>query len=99
MSQLVIQECKAGNPQVLSDVRRITGENDKYIPTDPKELCNRIFFTCYMGTVNSSNETKQRSADLANQIGSYHLSLTIDEIVKSFSTVFTQVIILNFYKI
>ena len=44
-----------------------------YIPTDPKELASRIFVTCYMGTENSSEETRKRASDLADEIGSHHM--------------------------
>ena len=40
---------------------------------DPKELAGRIFVTCYMGTENSSEETRKRASDLAEEIGSYHM--------------------------
>jgi NAD+ synthase (glutamine-hydrolysing) len=39
------------------------------VPTDPREFCGRIFHTCYMGTENSSNDTRQRAKDLAQAIG------------------------------
>ena len=55
---------------VLADVRRLTFDPD-YTPSDPRELCSRLLVTCYMGTVNSSEETRQRAEDLANQIGRY----------------------------
>ena len=57
--------------QVISDARRITGEPEgsEYIPIDPRELSNRIFHTCYMGTENSSPETRKRAKDLAEAIG------------------------------
>lgn len=54
--------------QVLQDVRRIVGDAG-YVPTDPKELCNLLLTTCYMGSENSSSETRQRSEELASQIG------------------------------
>lgn len=44
-----------------------------YIPTDPKELASRIFVTCYMGTENSSEETRKRASNLAEEIGSHHM--------------------------
>ena len=72
MCHEVCKEVKNGNLQVLKDVRRIVNDPD-YLPEEPKELCERIFVTCYMGTINSSNETKQRAADLSKDIGSYHL--------------------------
>lgn len=54
--------------KVLSDVRRILGDGE-YTPSNPNELCNRILVTCYMGTENSSKETKKRAASLAAAIG------------------------------
>lgn len=92
MCHLVVKECNEGNQTVLDDVRRIVADStNKYIPTDPKELCNRIFYTCYMGTKNSSEETKKRAEALGKQIGSYHIAVTIDQIVDSFLPVFAQV--------
>jgi hypothetical protein len=57
--------------QVIADARRIVGEvhESKYLPIDPKEFCGRIFHTCYMGTENSSIETRKRAKDLADAIG------------------------------
>jgi len=57
--------------QVIADARRMTGEpeDSEYLPTDPKEFSNRIFHTCYMGTENSSAETRNRAKDLAKTIG------------------------------
>jgi NAD+ synthase (glutamine-hydrolysing) len=56
---------------VIADARRIAGEpeDSEYLPTDPKEFCARIFHTCYMGTENSSLETRKRAKDLAEAIG------------------------------
>lgn len=93
MCRLVEQDAKKGIQQVIRDARRIIGEDEEkseYIPT-AQDFCSKIFFTCYMGTVNSSEETKNRAAAVAKEIGSTHLSLTIDEIVKSYSEVFKQV--------
>lgn len=57
--------------RVIADARRMTGEpeHSDYLPTDPKEFANRIFHTCYMGTENSSPETRKRAKDLAESIG------------------------------
>lgn len=57
--------------QVIADARRIVGEehDSKYLPVDAKEFCGRIFHTCYMGTENSSIETRKRAKDLADAIG------------------------------
>lgn len=44
-------------------------EDSDYVPSDAKEFCGRIFHTCYMGTENSSVETRKRAKDLATAIG------------------------------
>ena len=71
-----INSVKRGNLLTLTDIRKVV-RDPSYVPTDPKELCNRIFVTCYMGTVNSSTETRDRAAKLAQEIGSYHLGMLI----------------------
>lgn len=58
--------------KVLSDIRKILGDTD-YTPSHAADLCNRLLVTCYMGTENSSNETKHRANTLAAQIGRYVL--------------------------
>ena len=74
MCRLVCLSIKRGNLQTISDVRKIVNDST-YIPNDHKELCARIFVTCYMGTENSSVDTQTRSKNLANDIGSYHLGM------------------------
>lgn len=56
---------------MIADARRMTGEpeDSEYLPTDPKEFANRIFHTCYMGTENSSAETRGRAKQLSEAIG------------------------------
>jgi len=73
---------------VLADVRRVTGDQG-YTPTDPQELCNRLLVTCYMGSENSSEETKARARKLSQQIGSYHLHIVIDTAVKAVLGIFS----------
>lgn len=87
MCHQVVHAVKLGNLQVLSDVQRIVGD-PSYLPMDSKELCNRIFFTCYMGSKNSSQETKDNASELAQQIGSYHLNISIDVAVTAVIGIF-----------
>eukprot|EP00918_Siedleckia_nematoides_P064168 GHVU01139532.1.p1 GENE.GHVU01139532.1~~GHVU01139532.1.p1 ORF type:complete len:682 (-),score=68.81 GHVU01139532.1:5-1807(-) len=86
MTQLVALEARLGNKQIIEDARRLAGLplDDPYIPTDAKEFCSRIFFTAYLGSKNSSEETKSRAAAVAKEIGANHLALTIDDITESF---------------
>ncbi|MCA9960238.1 MAG: NAD(+) synthase, partial [Anaerolineales bacterium] len=90
MCQMVISEVQAGNAQVLADARRLAGDNE-YIPTEAAEFANRILHTCYMGTRNSSKETRVRAKELAAQIGSHHLDINIDTVVESVVNLFVWV--------
>ncbi len=87
MCKLVVAAVEKGDEQVVDDVRRVVGEPD-YLPKNGKELCGRIFVTCYMGSENSSEETRARAKALAQQIGSYHMSASIDMAVKAFLGIF-----------
>ncbi|KAF0524580.1 glutamine-dependent NAD synthetase with GAT domain-containing protein [Gigaspora margarita] len=93
MCRLVVEAASNGDNQVIVDARRITGEKEDsdYVPTDPNELANRIFHTCYMGTINSSKETRERAKKLANAIGCYHIDMNMDNVVSSVVTLFSLV--------
>lgn len=91
MCRLVVKEAAEGNRHVLEDARRLACEDETYIPTDPREFAGRIFYTCYMGTSNSSNETRKRAKDLAAVIGSYHTDLDMDTVVTSIHKLFTLI--------
>ena len=93
MCQMVAQAAQAGNGQVIRDARRITGESgdSTYLPIDPRELANRIFYTCYMATQNSSKATRNRAKQLTDQIGSYHLSVNIDSVVAALYSLFVGI--------
>lgn len=93
MCRLVSEAAAKGDKDVISDARRIAGEPESsdYMPLDPKEFCGRIFHTCYMGTANSSAETRSRAKDLAKAIGSYHVDLNMDTVVTAVQTLFSLV--------
>jgi len=97
MCTLVCEAAQKGDKQVIEDARRIAvGDqeldgDDAYIPKDPRELCGRLFATCYMGSANSSSETRQRAAQLASEIGSYHLNVDIDAVTSALVSVFVLV--------
>lgn len=93
MCQMVAQAAQAGNQQVIRDARRIVGESQDsaYLPTDPREFANRIFYTCYMATQNSSKATRDRAKALTDQIGSYHLSVNIDSVVAALYSLFVGI--------
>ncbi|CEH16715.1 glutamine-dependent nad synthetase with gat domain-containing protein [Ceraceosorus bombacis] len=78
---------------VLEDLRRIVGEKEEsdWIPASPQDVCNRLFVTCYMGTSNSSVDTRSRAKQLALAIGSYHIDLNMDLIITAIVQLFTLV--------
>lgn len=94
MTKLIYAEIKSGkNPQVLTDLLRIVGEEEEctWIPKSPLEIANRLFCTAYMGMEkNSSPETRKRAADLAKSIGSHHLDFDIDPVNDAQVTLLTS---------
>ena len=78
--------------QVLADVRRLT-RSPAYTPASWRELCGKLFFTCYMASSYSGEETTTRAATLAEQIGAVHSSIVIDPITTALKQTFacTQV--------
>ncbi|KAI8072698.1 hypothetical protein BC940DRAFT_339223 [Gongronella butleri] len=90
MCRLVVQEAQQGNQQVIEDARRLMGDENAEL-TDPRELAQRIFYTCYMGTQNSSTETRARAKSLADTIGAYHTDLNMDTVVQSIQSLFSFV--------
>ncbi|KAG0258698.1 glutamine-dependent NAD(+) synthetase [Actinomortierella ambigua] len=93
MCRLVVRSCSKGDQQTIADARHVAGESaeSEYIPTDPREFANRIFHTCYMGTTNSSVETRARSKELAETIGSYHIDMNMDTVVAALQALFTLI--------
>ncbi|KAK7745685.1 hypothetical protein SLS62_009651 [Diatrype stigma] len=84
MCRMVIEACKAGNEQVIADVKRLAKYGEGKIPETAEELCNQVFHTVYMGmSKQSSKETRQRARDLAEAIGAYHCNLDIDEVYQA----------------
>lgn len=88
MCQLVVKEIEKGDEQVKADAIRIGNYTDGQFPTDSKEFAKRIFYTVFMGSENSSEDTKKRAKDLADEIGSWHLDVSIDGVVSALLSLF-----------
>ncbi|XP_020274404.1 glutamine-dependent NAD(+) synthetase isoform X2 [Asparagus officinalis] len=88
MCQLVIKDIKNGDQQVKADALRIGKYTNGEFPTDSKEFAKRIFYTVYMGTENSSEETRSRAKKLSDEIGSWHLDVNIDSIISALISLF-----------
>ncbi|KAI0539198.1 carbon-nitrogen hydrolase [Xylaria digitata] len=80
MAKVVLSSIESGSKTTLADLRRVTGLKDP-VPKTPEEIVNLLLTTCYMGTVNSSEETRSRC--LAKKIGAYHMSIQIDTAVQA----------------
>jgi len=89
MCQLVVREAQDGNDTVVEDVRRIVGD-DRYVPGAAQEFAHRVLHSCYMATTHSSQETRERAEEIAGQIGSYHMNVSIDNPVKALCSLFVE---------
>lgn len=89
MCRLVVEEARAGNAQVIADVRRLAGD-DAYTPVDPAEFAGRMLFTAYMGTRNSSQATRERARAVAAQIGASHTDIDIEAGVAAIVGIFSS---------
>ncbi|PCH36266.1 glutamine-dependent NAD(+) synthetase with GAT domain-containing protein [Wolfiporia cocos MD-104 SS10] len=93
MCRLIADAAARGDVHVIADARRIAGEpeDSPYVPTDAREFCGRIFHTCFMGTENSSIDTRRRAKELSEAIGSYHVDLNMDTVVTAVRNLFSFV--------
>jgi len=93
MCRLVVSAIKDGNEQVIEDVHTLCApyKGPDWLPSTPNEFCSLIFHTCFMGSTNSSMETRSRAKDLAETIGAYHTDLNIDSVVSALTTLFSTV--------
>ncbi|KAI5960676.1 QNS1 [Candida pseudojiufengensis] len=73
--------------QVLKDIRSLTHDHN-FTPKTPQEIAEKIFYTSFMGTENSSSETRSRAKILSEKIGSYHVDLNMDNLVSAVISLF-----------
>ena len=59
-------------------------KDDNYSPTSAKEICGKLMHTCYMGTDNSSAETRDRSKKIADTVGSKHRVINFQPIFDAY---------------
>ncbi|XP_043690874.1 glutamine-dependent NAD(+) synthetase-like [Telopea speciosissima] len=90
MCQLVVREIANGDEQVKADAIRIGQYTGGQFPTDSKEFAKRIFYTVFMGSENSSDATRLRAKTLADEIGSWHLDVSIDTVISSLLSLFEK---------
>lgn len=73
---------------VLAELRRVTRQPAGWVPASSAEIANLVLTTCYMGTDNSSAETRERAAALAREVGAHHIASVIDPMVRATLGVF-----------
>lgn len=91
MCQLVTKAANDDDDTVARDIRRIAQLDDEAPIPSAQELAGMIFTTAYLGTDNSSAETRARAAALAKEIGASHLSVVIDVVVAAVVGFFVMV--------
>ncbi|KAM4058114.1 carbon-nitrogen hydrolase [Hirsutella rhossiliensis] len=89
MARLVLLSIRSGQDSTLHDLRRAVGEKD-YSPKSPEEIVSKLLHTCFMGTVNSSDETRSRAKRLAERIGAYHTDINIDQAIRAHESIVEQ---------
>ncbi|OBA20806.1 glutamine-dependent NAD(+) synthetase with GAT domain-containing protein [Metschnikowia bicuspidata var. bicuspidata NRRL YB-4993] len=87
MCRLVVAAVQAGDATVLADLRMLV-HDAQFEPTTPQEVAGRLFYTSFMGTANSSADTRLRAKQLAAKIGSYHIDMNMDTLVAGVVSVF-----------
>lgn len=90
MCHLVYKDFKT-DLQVKKDLLMLTNQKEDWTPSSPKEIANLLFYTCYMGTKNSSKDTRKRAKNLSEEIGSYHYDIDIDIVVEALMKLFIDV--------
>lgn len=83
MCQLATAAAAAGDEQAGKDIRRVAQLEDSTTLPNAQGLANRVFTTVYLGSENSSKETRARSSMLASEVGSSHLDVSIDTVVSA----------------
>lgn len=65
MAKTVLKSIQAGEQSTLDDLRKAVGIKD-YMPRSAEEIVSKLLHTCFMGTVNSSEETRSSTYSLSN---------------------------------
>jgi NAD+ synthase (glutamine-hydrolysing) len=86
----LVYEAAPNDPKVAADLRRVCRQSDDWWPSSPQEVASHVLHTVFMGTQNSSENTTSRAVRLGEAIGSYHLTVQIDLMVRAVTRVFSM---------
>jgi len=87
MGDMIMRNIERGNLQTLEDLREVVQEPE-FTPTNGKQIVNKLFYTCFMGTSYSSEEGRSRAKILAEEIGANHSSVNIDSVISAILLLF-----------
>lgn len=93
MCQMVTSAMK-DDTTVAKDVMRVCGLEhlaDLAQVQTAEQLAHHLLTTVYMGTVNSSEETRTRARRLAAEIGASHLDVKVDTVVSAITSLFSLI--------
>lgn len=71
------------NDLLLKEIQNVVKDKD-FIPSSPRDICKKIFFTAYLGMKFSSAETRKSASNVAAEINSNHYEVDIDSIYNQF---------------
>lgn len=93
MTRMVMNRVSEGNSDVIVSLETIlnTSRTNKNFPSSSRELAYRLLHTCYMQSRHSSALTKTIAKEVANDIGSYHVSFPINGIFATILHIFASV--------
>jgi NAD+ synthase (glutamine-hydrolysing) len=92
MCKLLMEEIgKRKKRSILDELRNVVRDK-KYVPASAEDICSKLFYTAYLATDNSSQETTQRAAAIAKEIGANHRFVNFSHIVKSYKNLASDVL-------
>lgn len=73
----------------MADLRRVV-RLPEFQPSKYQEIVHEVLVTSYLSTVNSGADTRSRAQQLADDIGTYHFNIGIDEAYESIKGIFEK---------
>eukprot|EP00829_Urostomides_striatus_P002230 TRINITY_DN1240_c0_g1_i2.p1 TRINITY_DN1240_c0_g1~~TRINITY_DN1240_c0_g1_i2.p1 ORF type:complete len:483 (-),score=115.03 TRINITY_DN1240_c0_g1_i2:34-1482(-) len=71
LSERLFAEYQKNNAFVISELKRIA-DDENFAPSSKKDILSKLLVTSYLGTVNSSKETRYRAKALTVEFGNLH---------------------------
>jgi len=81
LSERLLEQFKNKNETIVNELHRISND-PHFTPENAKQITHLLLHTAYLGTVNSSKETRDRAQHVADAFGVKHIDGTIDDAVE-----------------